>query len=71
MSQFVLLAAVQAHPVGIVTPTLPVVAPAPADPLVGDSVASHAAPACVRVNVCPAIVSVALREEAVVFAATL
>jgi hypothetical protein len=53
-----------------VTPTDPVVAPAPGAALAGDSVNVQATPACVTVNVWPAIVSVPVRGVALVFAAT-
>jgi hypothetical protein len=67
-----LLTAVQLHPVPAVTVTEPVVA---ADVLrfddVGAMVKVHGAPAWVTVNVCPAIVMVPVRDDVLVFAATL
>lgn len=61
-SHAALLLADHVHPVATVTLTVPDDAPAPADPLAGDSVGSHGAPDWLSVNVCPAIVSVALRD---------
>ena len=52
-----------------VTPTDPVVAPAPGAALVGDSVKVHATPAWFTVNVWPAIVIVPVRDDVPVFAA--
>jgi len=66
-----LLAADHAHPVPAVTLTLPVAALAVSDRLVGVIAYVHAAPACVTVNVCPAMVSVPVRWAVPVFAATL
>ena len=62
VSQLSLLAAVQAHPVGEETETLPVVTPAPADWLVGESVYVQAAPPWVTVKVWPPAVRVPVRE---------
>jgi hypothetical protein len=66
-----LLAAVHAHPVGVVTAVDPVVALAPADWLDGEIEYVQAAAACVTVNVCPAIVSVPVRCDAAGFGAIL
>ena len=66
-----LLAAVQAQPVAAVTLLLPLPPAAVADCVVGEIDGVHAAAACVTVNVAPAIVSVPVRVEATVFAATL
>ena len=71
VSQAALLDAVQAHPVGKVTPTLPVVDAEVTVRLVGESVAVHAAPACVSVNAWFAIVIVAVRDDEPGFADTL
>ena len=65
-----LLAAVQAHPVAAVTLLLPVPPAAVKDCVVGEIDGAQAAAACVTVNVAPAIVSVPVRLEATVFAAT-
>jgi hypothetical protein len=70
-SHVALLAAVHAQPAATVTPTLPVAAPAPTDPLAGESAGSHGAPAWLSVNVWPAIVSVALRGDELGLLATL
>jgi hypothetical protein len=69
--QAALLAAVHAHPVGVVTADDPVVAAAPADWLAGAIEYVQAAAACVTVNVCPAIVNVPVRCDAVEFGAML
>lgn len=66
-----LLLAVHAQPDAIATLTLPDDVPAPTDALAGVSVAEHDAPTCVTVNVCPAIVSVPVRDEAFGLAVTL
>ena len=66
-----LLEAVQAQPVAAVTVTEPVPA---ADVTVADAeeiVGAHGVAACVTVNVLPAIVSVPVRDDVPVFAATL
>ena len=61
--------AVHAHPDAVVTETvLPVVPAADGDAVVGDTVNEQLAPACVTVNVFPATVRVAVREEVDVFA---
>src|SRR5262249_2602973 len=66
-----LLVAVQVQlPTDAVTPTVPLPAAAPGDALVASRVNVHGAPACVTVNVCPAIVSVPVRGVVVRFAAT-
>src|SRR5262245_3662274 len=71
-NQFVAcLVAVQVQlPTDAVTPTVPVVAAAPGDALVASRVNVHGAPACVTVNVCPAIASVPVRGVVARFAAT-
>jgi hypothetical protein len=56
------LDAVQAHPAPAVTLTLPVVASAPVDTVVGDNEYEQTAPSCVTVKVCPPIVSVPVRD---------
>ena len=68
--QALLLTAVHGQPVAAVTVLLPVLAAAVNDWLVGDTEDEHDVPACVTVNVAPAIVSVPVRLAAV-FAATL
>ena len=56
VSHDALLDALHAHvPADAVTLTLPLDAPEAGDRLVGDSVNVHATPACVTVNVCPAV----------------
>ena len=69
--QDALLDAVQAQPVAAVTVLLPVPAAAAKDCVVGEIDGEHDAAACVTVNVAPAIVSVPVRLDATVFAATL
>ena len=72
VSQLVLLlTAVHEHPDGAVTLVEIVLAPAAMVRLVGVSVKVQPAAGCVTVNVCPPIVSVPLRELALVFAAAL
>ena len=72
VSQAALLVAVQLQPVPAVTATLPVVA---ADVVrfdeVGEIVNVQGAPACVTVNVLPAIVIVPVRDVVPALAATL
>jgi hypothetical protein len=69
VSQASLLAAVHWQELAeAVTATLPLDAAAPDDTLVGDSVNVHGTPACVTVNVWPAIVIVPIRDAALVFA---
>jgi len=72
VSHVALLTAVQLQPVPAVTVTVPVAA---TDVVKFDEVGEIAnvqgAPACVTVNVWPAIVSVPVREVVLVFAATL
>jgi len=63
------LAAVQVHPAAVVTLTDPVDASEPDDTVVGEIVISHV-PACAMVTVWPAIVTVPVRDDAAVFAAT-
>jgi hypothetical protein len=58
------------HPPGTVMPTLPAPPAALMLCVVGLSVASHAAPACVTTNGCPAIVMVVERELLSGFAET-
>ena len=65
-----LLAAVHEQPVATVTPLLPVPLDAEKDWPVGEIDGEHDAAACVTVKVAPAIVSVPVRLEATVFAAT-
>jgi hypothetical protein len=65
------LEAVQVHPAGVVTDTVPVPAADVAEAVVGVTPAVQVAPACVTVNVRPAIVSVPVRLDVDVFAATL
>jgi hypothetical protein len=69
--QDALLAAVHAQPVATLTVLLPVPAEALNDWLEGDIDGEQVAAACVTVNVAPAIVSVPVRLDATVFAATL
>jgi hypothetical protein len=64
-----LLAAVQVHPVGAVTVIEPVPPGIGMVRTVGVSVDAHGAPACVTATVCPAMVSVAVRDDIAVFAA--
>jgi hypothetical protein len=70
--QLALLVDVQLQPVPAVTVTVPVVA---TDDVRFDEVGAmlnvQGAPACVTVNVCPAIVIVPVREDVLVLAATL
>ena len=65
-----LLAAVHAQPVATVTPLLPVPPDAANDWPVGAMDGEQGAAACVTVKVAPAIVSVPVRLDATVFAAT-
>jgi hypothetical protein len=62
--------AVQLQPLEAVTFTVPDSAPEPCDRLVGVMLYVQTVPACVTVNVRPAMVSVPVRELAPVFAAT-
>jgi hypothetical protein len=64
-----LLAAVQLHPLVVVTVAEPVVAPAATLWVVGEIAKLHGAAACVTVSVCPAIVSVPVRGVVTVLAA--
>jgi hypothetical protein len=71
VTQLAPLAAVQAHPVGVVTDTLPV-PPIAATACVDDErLKVQLTPGCVTVKLWPAIVSVAVRAVVVVFAAAL
>jgi hypothetical protein len=63
--------AVQAHPAGIETAMLPVADAAATDTPVGEMVDVHGMPDCVTVKACPAIVTIPVRCEMVVFAAML
>jgi hypothetical protein len=65
------LLAVHAQPGDVVTVTRPVPAAAVIASPVDDVVKEQVTAACVAVNVCPAIVSVPVRAEVVVFAAAL
>lgn len=65
------LEALHAHPAEAVTVTVPVPPDAASDWLPGVIAYEHGADGCVTVNVWPAIVTVPLREPAVVFAAAL
>jgi hypothetical protein len=58
-----LLTAVHAQPVGAVTATVPVLLPEPRLCDVGEMVSVQVMPAWVTVNVCPATVSVPVRDE--------
>ena len=69
VSHPVLLVAVHAHPVVALTFVDDAPPAAATVRLEGDSVTSHAAPACVTVKGCPATLSVPVRACAVVFAA--
>lgn len=66
-----LLVVAQLQSVATVTALFPLPAAALKDCVVGEIDGVHAAASCVTVNVTPAIVSVPLRLEATVFAATL
>ncbi len=68
--QAALLVAVHAQPVAAVTVLLPVPADAANAWPVGEIEGEHEAAACVTVNVAPAMVSVPVRVDATVFAAT-
>jgi hypothetical protein len=63
--------AVQAQVLGLVTVSVPVDALADGAAVVGDTVKEQVAPACVTVTGLPATVTVADREDVLVFAATL
>jgi len=67
----VLLAAVQLQPVAATTALLPLAADAVTDCALGEIVGEQAAAACVTLNVAPAMVSVPVRLDATVLAATL
>lgn len=66
--QALLLTAVQGQSTAAVTVPLPIPPGAGNDWLVGDTVAEHALPACVTVNVAPAMVSVPVRVAPVLLA---
>src|SRR5690349_12499774 len=66
-----LLTAVQLQPVAAVTPLEPVPPAAVKDCVLGEIAGEQVAAACVTVKVAPAIVSVPVRLDATVFAATL
>jgi hypothetical protein len=66
-----LLAAVQPHPAAALTVTTLEAPEAAAVVDVGESADTHETPAWVIVNVCPPIVIVPMRDEVLVFAATL
>jgi hypothetical protein len=70
VSQLLSLAAVQAHPLVVVTVTEPVAPPAATDALVGDRVNVHELDAaCVTLKVCVPTVIVPVRDDAVLAAA--
>ena len=62
VSQLASLVAVHAQPAVVVTATLAVPPPLTIACVVGAAVKLHAAPLCVTVTVCPATVSVPLRD---------
>ena len=66
-----LLTPVHAHPAGDVTPVEPVPPPAGTEPLAAESVNVQAMPGCVTLKLCPAIVSVPVRELVLLLAAAL
>jgi hypothetical protein len=66
--QETLLAAVHEHPDGVETPTVPAVAFSETDALAGEIDVVQGAPCCVTVTVCPAIVTVPVREALLAFA---
>ena len=68
--QRTLLVAVQLQPVPAVTLTLAAPPLAGLEALVGETVKLHGAALCVTVTVCPATVSVLLRDVVAVLAAT-
>ena len=70
VSQAALLVAVHAQPVAAVTVTVPVVAADVGLAEAGEIVGVQGTPACVTVNVLPPTVRVAVRDVALVFAAT-
>ena len=69
--QLTLLVAVQLHPVAAVTSMLAAPPLAGLEALVGATVNVHGAALCVTVTVCPATVSVPLREVVALLAAAL
>jgi hypothetical protein len=68
--QLTLLRAAQVQSVGAGTVILPVPPLAENDPLAGEIAYGQGAPACVTVNICPAIVRVPVRELTLPFSAT-
>lgn len=70
VSHAVLLVAAHPHPVVVVTETLAAPPLLPGVALVGDTVKLQEAAACVIVTVCPATVSVPVRDDVTVFVAT-
>ena len=66
-----LLVAVQPHPVGALTVTMPEAPDVAAVVELGESVETHGTPTCVTVKVCPPIVIVPVREVEPALAATL
>ena len=66
-----LLTPVHAHPAGAVTPVEPVPPLAGTEPLVAESVNVQVMPGCVTLKLCPAIVSVPVRELVLLLAAAL
>ena len=68
--QTLLLTAVHGQPVPVVTVLVALPPAARNDWLVGDTAAAHEVPACVTVSVAPAMVSVLVRLDVRVFAAT-
>jgi len=64
-----LLVAVHPQPAGVVTPTEAVLAPSPTDSVIGEIANVQATPACVTVTVCPATLTVPVRELVLEFAA--
>lgn len=63
VSHDALLDAVHVQPAGLVTLTLPLPAVGPADCVLADMAVVHDCPACVTVNVPPAIVIVPVRAD--------
>ena len=71
LSQLALLVADQLHPAVVVTVVVPLAPAAATDGLRGATLKPHAAPACVTVNVEPAIVIVPVRGVVAALAGTL
>ena len=69
VSHAALLTAVRGHPEPAVTATVPELVPATTEADDGEIANVHDVPACVTVNVCPAIVTVPVRGAVDVFAA--